>query len=441
MVFFDSQACALRARWDGIDVKSINFETSPFGLTVDGCKDFRGFSITGSSGAEHVFMQARFEKCDFTYAVFANCRMIKSVFVSCVLYAVDMHSCELIDCGMPACIRELIVAFQRPEPSNNFASVVNKFVSLLPHEQLRIITGLHQLSVQDLDCAVLVCVDLDSAPSLEILCLLEQYLAGVSSAVKLIVLDQSELAICKGVEQTLLNVLLDAVPCGLGEVAWIKDCRVLRSDQLACLPVRRVIADRLKMMSLIPAQDIDAMSEDRFWQIVDLTEPHILPYDPHSHAQRIRQVLGSLESDELVHFSSLLNSLKMQLYTFEIVTAASIIGTGCGDDGFSDFCCALLYRGQKVFYGVLSNTEEILLALDGAHYLMVEGFGNLVENVINEKRSVAGLGDYECAYLQGQGFGGKFVDDDRNAYKKCLPALYKKYWNKKKFVLEKSYLS
>lgn len=71
---------------------------------------------------------------------------------------------------------------------------------------------------------------------------------------------------------------------------------------------------------------------------------------------------------------------------------------------------------------------------------MVEGFDYLVDSVINEKRSVAGLGE-ESAHIRGNGFGGKFVDDDSSAYKKCLPALFKKYWNKKKYVLKKTYLS
>jgi hypothetical protein len=133
------------------------------------------------------------------------------------------------------------------------------------------------------------------------------------------------------------------------EVAWIKNRKVLASDCLAKLPMRKIIIERLGLLDCRVQEITTEMREERFWEIIDLANPYEKPYSPQAHADRLIAVLGALSDRDLRLFENFRDSLSMQIYTFDMATAASTIGTGCGDSSFGEFCQALVYRGREVF--------------------------------------------------------------------------------------------
>ncbi|MDP3509933.1 MAG: DUF4240 domain-containing protein [Candidatus Melainabacteria bacterium] len=437
MVFFDKEAQELRARWKAIDVKAINFVESPFGLTEDGLQDFRGYTVRGTLGDEHIISKKRFEKCDLSFSQFVHCKIIDSWFVSSKLYAADFHSCQVISCPMPNCMTGLWVRYQAPEPP---------FVSLEEHTRL-LLAGIDQsrikvrtraqLELIDLDRAVVFCLSMQSAPSSEAFIILAKLLASSVDPPPLVVLSQDEFSNRSKRDREQLKILFDGKPSGLAEVAWIQSQKVIASDCLARLPIRETVIERLGLIGCRAQESSTAMSEERFWEIVDLANPYERPYLPKAHAERLMAVFEALSDRELELFEIFRDSLSTQIYSFDMATAASTIGTGCSDDSFIDFCAALVYRGKYVFYAVLETTEEALLNLDGAHYMLAEGFGYIVDVQIERRPELKKtLSKVRRRYLGSKvGFGGVPIDDEEKAFRKRYPKLFKKYWDKEEYQL------
>lgn len=437
MVFFDKEAQELRARWKAIDVKAVNFAESPFGLTEDGLQDFRGYTVRGILGDEHIVSKKRFEKCDLSFSQFVHCKIIDSWFVSSKLYAADFHSCQVISCPMPNCMTELWVRYQAPEPP---------FVSLEEHIRL-LLAGIDQsrlkvrtraqLELIDLNRAVVFCLSMQSAPSSEAFIILAKLLASSVDPPPLVVLSQDEFSNRSKRDRQQLKILFDGKPSGLAEVAWIQNQKVIASDYLARLPIRETVIERLGLLGCRAQEGSTAMSEERFWEIVDLANPYERPYLPKAHAERLLGVISALSDMQLEQFEKFKDSLLAQTYTFQMATAASTIGTGCGDDTFAYFCAALIYRGREVFYDVLSNAEEALLKLNGAHYLLLEGFGYITDIETSKRVALNQVVDTaeQVCLCPRIGLGGQPIDDDEKAFRKHYPKLFKKYWDKKEFQL------
>ncbi len=437
MVFFDKEAQALRARWKAIDVKSVNFAESPFGITEDGLQDFRGYTVRGTLGEEYIISKKRFEKCDLSFSQFVHCKIIDSWFVSSKLYAVDFHSCQVISCPMPNCMTELWVRYQKPEsPKMSFETHLRFLLSGIDQSRLKVRTRA-QLELIDLERAVVFCLSMQSAPSSEAFIILAKLLALSVDPPPLVVLSQDEFSNRSKRDRQQLKILFDGKPSGLGEVAWIQNQKVIASDCLAKLPIRETVIERLGLLGCQAPESSTAMSEERFWEIVDLANPYERIYAPQAHADRLIEVLKALSDRDRRLFENFRDSLSSQIYTFEMATAASIVGTGCGDDSFGEFCNALIYRGREVFYNVLKNPEEALLNLDGAHYLLLEGFTYLSEIVDKQRLNSddALLPARPSCLWPSAGFGGVPIDDEEKAFRKCFPKLFKKYWNKEEFQL------
>lgn len=437
MVFFDKDAQELRARWKTIDVKAVNFAESPFGLTEDGLQDFRGYTVRGTLGDEHIISKKRFEKCDLSFSQFVHCKIIDSWFVSSKLYAADFHSCQVISCPMPNCMTELWVRYQAPEPpSFNFDTHIRFLLAGIGQARPKVRTRA-QLELTDLDRAVVLCLSIQSLPSSEAFLILAKLLGSADDSLPLIALNRDDFYKSNKRDMQQLKILFGDIPSGLGEVAWIKNQKVLASDSLAYLPMRKTIVERLGQLGCRAHEQFAGMCEERFWEIVDLANPYEKSYSPQAHADRLIEVLKTLPDIELRLFENFRDSLSSQIYTFEMATAASIIGTGCGDDSFGEFCQALIYRGREVFYNVLKNPEEALLNLDGAHYLLLEGFTYLTE-IVDEQRSNSDdalLPARPSCLWPSAGFGGVPIDDDEKAFRKRFPKLFKKYWDKEEFQL------
>lgn len=437
MVFFSSEARALRDRWQKIDSKAVNFAESPFGLTKEGLQDFRGYCVSGTSDCKHIISKQRFEKCDLSFSRFAHCKIINSLFVSCKFYAVDFHSCQVESTPKPNCTWELVVDYQPPQPPPEYFEQLVRRVASGNGEKLLKVLRLDTIQVSDLNRAVVFCLSLKSAPSLESFVILSRILGHSENAPGLIVLDQDDLSHLSEPERQLVSTLFNGRPCGLGEVAFVNGGKVIASDVLAMLPMRKAIGQRIGLLGAKARASSEEMKEERFWEIVDLAQPGISPYSPQDHANRLRAVWKTLSDDELMLFENITVSMLRQIYTFDLATAASTIGTGCGDDSFADFCAALVYRGHEVFYDALKNPEEALLKLEGAHYLLLEGFGYLLDTEIATRPGLLkAMSEVQSGHPgQVTSFGGAPIDDEEEAFQKRFPQLFQRYWANEEYAL------
>lgn len=118
----------------------------------------------------------------------------------------------------------------------------------------------------------------------------------------------------------------------------------------------------------------------------------------------------------------------MQECTFDLADAATLIGTGCGDDSLNDFMHNLILRGKKLYYSAIQSPDETLSSLDDAHLLLIEGFAYMIPEIMESRGR-------ESELLSGIGaLAGINVNEDLKAMKKKQPKLHKKFWNKKKYM-------
>jgi hypothetical protein len=214
MVFFDKEAQDLRARWKEVDVKAANFIESPFGLTEDGLQDFRGFTVSGLLGDEHIISKKRFEKCDLSFSQFVHCKIVDCWFVSSKLYAADFHSCQVISTPMPNCMTELWVRYQAPvPPSLNFDTHISFLLAGIGKTRPKVLT-LPQLELSDLDRAVFLCLSIESLPSSVAFIVLARLLAAAEDSVPLVALNRDDFSIRSKHDKQKLRVLFDDIPSG-----------------------------------------------------------------------------------------------------------------------------------------------------------------------------------------------------------------------------------
>ncbi|CAN5314946.1 hypothetical protein BH11CYA1_BH11CYA1_24020 [soil metagenome] len=438
MVFFDKSTYELQDRWKGvgvdvdIDFDTIDFAHSPFGLTEDGLHDFRGLVIKRDRGDIALIQNKRFEKCDFSLSRFINCQIKKCWFVDCNLYGVDFHSCPVENSPMPNCKREMIIYFQRPAlkesiiRQNDFSYLIKSYATTLPPE-LVVATRLDLLKESDFERAIVLCFDHESCPSDAVLKALLDELALAVNPPKLFVLCKNDYTVCSKPEQKLISTLFCCQPLGLGEIAWVKNQKVLKSERIAQLPIRETIAARLPLLDSQAGVGPQKAAEAKFWQIVDSALP-LGPYDAQAHIELYHEKVMALSDEALLEFSALFSHFISQGSTCDLADAATLIGTGCGDDSLNDFAHNWILRGQSIYYNSIQNLDDTLSELDCAHLLLIEGFAYVISEVMESR----GL---ELQFSLGiGGFAGINVNENLAAMKKKQPKLHKKYWNKKKYM-------
>ncbi|GAB6904147.1 DUF4240 domain-containing protein [Kineosporia succinea] len=84
------------------------------------------------------------------------------------------------------------------------------------------------------------------------------------------------------------------------------------------------------------------MEIDRFWEIVEAARAVPAPFDE-ALFNRLRQLPG----DEIVEFGRRFGELQLELYRWDVWGAAYLIGGGCSDDAFIDFCAGVISLGRE----------------------------------------------------------------------------------------------
>ncbi|MBX9685801.1 MAG: pentapeptide repeat-containing protein [Candidatus Obscuribacterales bacterium] len=127
-----------RNRWLPDDLSSIDFSSSPFGLTEAGLKDFRGLTLGTVSQLCRV-KSKRIENCDLSYSSFVNCRFQDCVFIDSKLHHCDFGINTFFNSPAPKCdIKDCRVNWF-VESDRSWEDHLRKVTSALPNALVQIV--------------------------------------------------------------------------------------------------------------------------------------------------------------------------------------------------------------------------------------------------------------------------------------------------------------
>lgn len=125
------------------------------------------------------------------------------------------------------------------------------------------------------------------------------------------------------------------------------------------------------------------MTTDRFWAIVDGVNAASAG-DMDMKCALLGRELRGLPAEEVKSFSDHFDDALDAAYSWDLWAAAYIIGGGCSDDAFSDFCATLLSRGRSDFESALADPESLAdtdIDEDSGFY---EGYQYVADEVYEE---------------------------------------------------------
>lgn len=131
-----------------------------------------------------------------------------------------------------------------------------------------------------------------------------------------------------------------------------------------------------------------AMTEHRFWSIIDGTLAHL--DDPDAQLAALETALEKLDTDEIEAFEERFGELMERSYTWDLWAAAYIIHGGCGDDSFDYFRHWLISRGRDMFENAVDTPDDLAdidlpTVEDSCQF---EAFSYVASNVWHEKKGL-----------------------------------------------------
>ncbi len=100
-----------------------------------------------------------------------------------------------------------------------------------------------------------------------------------------------------------------------------------------------------------------AMSDERFWSIIDSTVPFADDSDRQLESLRLR--LEALPVEDVAAFQAQFDRKKADAYSWDLWGAAFIIHGGASDDGFDYFRCWLISRGRTFYEAALAKPDSL----------------------------------------------------------------------------------
>jgi hypothetical protein len=100
------------------------------------------------------------------------------------------------------------------------------------------------------------------------------------------------------------------------------------------------------------------MDEATFWALIDETR-RAGRNDDELQTDLLIEKLAQLPLGEVFEWDAIFDDLMDTAYIAELWGVASIIGCGCGDDGFIDFRAWLIGQGKEIYERALANPEDL----------------------------------------------------------------------------------
>ncbi|MGL6074966.1 MAG: DUF4240 domain-containing protein [Fimbriiglobus sp.] len=164
--------------------------------------------------------------------------------------------------------------------------------------------------------------------------------------------------------------------------------------------LERVRTNAPKPPSEIPPET-RSMTEETFWALI--SESKKGTEDQGEHCEKLTELLTRFKAKEIVKFSKLLHGFMATAYTYEMLAMATIVNSGCSDDGFDYFLAWVVLQGQEFYEEALrdvdsagkrvkkdleAEAEELLTVADDA-YLEVKG-EELPESAYGKRKKLTG---------------------------------------------------
>jgi hypothetical protein len=132
------------------------------------------------------------------------------------------------------------------------------------------------------------------------------------------------------------------------------------------------------------------MDIERFWKIIESSR-HGLKQDRadgnmERQLKELRGLLLEVPPEEIVDFRDHLLERMHAAFQWDLWGAAYIIGSGCSDDGFTDFRGWLISMGQGIFERALADAESLVDVADapGVEDVFFEEFLNVPAHAYEE---------------------------------------------------------
>ncbi|MEZ6123053.1 MAG: DUF4240 domain-containing protein [Planctomycetaceae bacterium] len=100
---------------------------------------------------------------------------------------------------------------------------------------------------------------------------------------------------------------------------------------------------------------------------------------------RLRRLLMKLDPDQIVSFNEWFGRFVREAFLYRLWGAAWLIGDGCSDDGFWDFRCWLVARGEHTYRRALDDPDSLSEVVTGKARLSALSFSNPAMFVWAEK--------------------------------------------------------
>ena len=164
------------------------------------------------------------------------------------------------------------------------------------------------------------------------------------------------------------------------------------------------------------------MNFEEFWKIIDTVK---VGTDTNMDAktEALTKRLQSMDTEAVLSFSHIFDSLMDKAYTWDLWAAAYIIQGGCSDDGFMDFRSSLISMGKEVYEQVVSSPEKLAdISPSIVNCLSFEGFAYPSTTVYKDKSGELPQRSTPCPI---EPTGEPWEEDED-----ILQAKYPKLWGK-----------
>jgi len=190
------------------------------------------------------------------------------------------------------------------------------------------------------------------------------------------------------------------------------------------------------------ADELQGLSENRFWQIISqsLDGTDSIDLTMERQTKLLEQELHQLSYDEFADFASHFHKNYGDACRNDLWVVAYVVMGGCSDGCFMDFRTSLVTRGQVVYYAALRDPDSLCSEFEKIpkgeiplweYYFSNQfdaRFGAEAYSKVYELRSFDKFGPNRLRDPENQWSG-----DDDASMKKICPKVFEKWWKNRRF--------
>lgn len=127
------------------------------------------------------------------------------------------------------------------------------------------------------------------------------------------------------------------------------------------------------------------MTKEEFWHLIDEMRA-ACGTDMKKEEHWIVERLKTMKTEQIIGFQCIFLSYHDAADKYGLWSAASVVAGGCSDDGFMDFRSWLIAQGEKNYYDVLKNPDQLshiakdeYCFFEGMHYAGYQAYEEAIK--------------------------------------------------------------